>query len=246
VLHQQKAGVKVVYIGNRHESTLVARKELGVRSLHDLVGKTVAVPIRFSGHNLCLLQLMERENLNGKIHIVEMNPPDMAAALSAGSLDAYFVGEPFASQALQRHEAAVVHYVEEVWKDFICNLVIVKESMTIEDPEMIRLLVQGAARAGIWARDHAHQAAQIVTDYWKQSIDLVEFALSTPADRIRYERFVPRLDELQHMADLMVHFGLITRNDIAGVVDDRFAKQADLTGITDLNSVLGPLSTASH
>ena len=54
-LRQQGEDVKAVYIGNRHESTLVARKELAVNSIHDLVGKTVAVPMRYSGHNLSLL-----------------------------------------------------------------------------------------------------------------------------------------------------------------------------------------------
>jgi NitT/TauT family transport system substrate-binding protein len=246
VLHQQKAGVKVVYIGNRHESTLVARKDLGVRGFQDLAGKTVAVPMRYSGHHLALLRLMESQSLNGNIKIVEMNPPDMAAALLSGSLDAYFVGEPFAAKTLQRNEATRVHYVEEIWPDFICNLMIVKASLIAKEPEQIQLLVQGAARAGIWARDHVPQAAKIACQYWNQPVDLVEYALSTPAGRIRYDRYLPRLDELQHMADVMLQFGLINHNDIGGLVDDRFAGKVDLTGITDLESVLKPAGTGSH
>ena len=42
VLHQQGAGVKIVYIGNRHESTLVYRKDLKVKSFRDLAGKSIA------------------------------------------------------------------------------------------------------------------------------------------------------------------------------------------------------------
>jgi NitT/TauT family transport system substrate-binding protein len=246
VLHQQKADVKVVYIGNRNESTLVARQDLGVHRVQDLAGKTIAVPMRYSGHNLCLLQLMESLSLKGKIKVVEMNPPDMAAALLAGSLDAYFVGEPFAAKVLQRNEATLVHYVEEIWPDFICNLMIVRESMINKDPELIQLLVQGAARASKWALDHTHDAAKIVCQYWNQPSDLVEYALSTPANRIRYDQFVPRLDELQYMADLMLHFNLISHNDIAGLVDDRFAKRVDLAGITDFKSVLKPVLTAPY
>ncbi len=100
VLHQQGENVKIVYIGNRHESTLVARKDLNVTSLDDLIGKTIAVPMRYSGHNISILNLLERNGLSGRIHVVEMNPPDMAAALAVGSLDAYYVGEPFAAQTL--------------------------------------------------------------------------------------------------------------------------------------------------
>ena len=40
VLHQQGAGVKLIYIGNRHESTLVYRKDLTCNSFADLAGKS--------------------------------------------------------------------------------------------------------------------------------------------------------------------------------------------------------------
>ena len=56
VLRQQGVDVKVVLIGNRNESTLVARKTLGAKRLEDLAGSTIAVPMRFSGHNICLLK----------------------------------------------------------------------------------------------------------------------------------------------------------------------------------------------
>jgi NitT/TauT family transport system substrate-binding protein len=189
---------------------------------------------------------MERYALEGKINIVEMNPPDMPAALSAGSLDAYCVGEPFAAKALQRGDATRVHYVEEVWPDFICNLMIVKGTLIEQDPDLVRRLVAGAARAGLWARDHGEQAARIACQYWNQPLDLVQYALSTPAHRIRYDRFVPRVDEIQSLADWMRHFGLIAHNDVTGLVDDRFAREVDLSGIADWESILSPVMAASR
>jgi len=119
VLRQQGEDVKVVYIGNRHESTMVARTDLNVKGLRDLVGKTIAIPMRYSGHNISILDLIEKENLTGQINVVEMNPPDMAAALAAGSLDAYYVGEPFAAQTLMSGHSKRVFYVEDRWEIFI-------------------------------------------------------------------------------------------------------------------------------
>ena len=52
VLRQQGEDVKVVYIGNRHESTMVVRKDLHAKTLAELSGRTIAVPMRYSGHNL--------------------------------------------------------------------------------------------------------------------------------------------------------------------------------------------------
>ncbi len=237
-LRQQGEDVKVVYIGNRHESTLVARKDLDVNNIHDLVGKTVAVPMRYSGHNLSILELIENNGLEGRINVVEMNPPDMAAALSTGSLDAYYVGEPFAATTLLSGDSKLIHYVEDVWDGFICNLVLVRQDWIDEDPAAVKALVDGAVRSGIWAKNNSKEAADIASMYWNQSVDLVEYALTTPKDRIVFDKYVPEEKEMQHMADMMMHFGLIDNNDITGLIYDKFARDVDLENISGTESIM--------
>ncbi len=227
VLHQQGADVRVVYIGNRHESTLVYRKDLSIRSFSDLAGRTVAVPMRYSGHNLSLLQLVERAGMReSDLHIVELNPPDMASALASGSLDAYYVGEPFAAQTVQSGHSEVLHFVSEVWPGFICNLLLVNQDLIEEQRDVVDALVSGAARVGLWAESHPDETADVVSRYWNQDRDLVAYALQQPPGRIVYDRFVPKQNELQFLADEMLRFGLLESNDIEGLVDDRFAQRA--------------------
>ena len=238
VLRQQGEDVKVIYIGNRHESTFVARKELNVKSLDDLIGKTVAVPMRYSGHNLSILKMIDEKGLAGSINVVEMNPPDMAAALSTGSLDAYYVGEPFAAQTLKSGDAALVDYVENIWPGFICNLVVVRQKFIDQEPDVVQQLVQSAARSGIWASNDSKSAIKIAAKYWNQSESLVEYALTTPVDRIIYNQFIPVTAELQYMADLMKKFELLENSDISGLVDDRFAKAADTDNISTQESII--------
>jgi NitT/TauT family transport system substrate-binding protein len=241
VLHQQDAGVRIVYIGNRHESTLVYRKDLNVKDFADLAGKSIAVPMRYSGHNLAARRLAEKFRLGKKdLNIVEMNPPDMASALAAGALDAYFVGEPFAAQTTSTGESKVLYYVRQIWPGFICNLVLVKQSLINEHPDWVQMLVQGAARSGLWAKDHPKEAARIAAQYWNQPVALVEYALQTPPGRIVYDRFIPKESEIRQLADTMVHFKLLNNNDVHGLVDDRFARKANLEGVTDFNSILHP------
>lgn len=238
VLRQQGADVKLVCIGNRHESTLVVRKDLHIRNFSDLSGKTLAVPMRFSGHHLSVRRLMEEKGMEGQINIVEMNPPDMAAGMAAGALDAYYVGEPFAAKTVMSGHSEVLYYSEDVWKYFICNLMVVRNDFIKNDPEAVRLLVEGAARSGFWAQKNLKEAAKIAAQHWNQPPELVEFAMNTPINRVVYDHFTPRNDEMQYMADLMVRYGLIKSNDVSGLVEDRFAKEADLKGITDLKSIL--------
>ena len=92
----------MVYIGNRHESTLVARKDLQVTSLNDLIGKTVCCPLRYSGHNLSIRQSMEKLRLTGKIKVVEMNPPDMAASLKCRFLGCVLCWRTVCGQNLEK------------------------------------------------------------------------------------------------------------------------------------------------
>jgi NitT/TauT family transport system substrate-binding protein len=241
VLHQQGAGVKVIYIGNRHESTLVYRKDLQVKTFADLAGKSIAVPMRYSGHNIAVRQLGEKFGLSGpSLNIVEMNPPDMASALATGALDAYFVGEPFAAKSVRQGESKVLYYVEQIWPGFICNLLIVRQDFIEHKPHEVAALVQGAARSGYWARNNPKEAARIVAKYWNQPEELVEYALTTPVNRIVYDQFMPKQDEIQFLADEMVRFKLLEHNDTAGLVDDRFAKEAKVEGVTDFNSILHP------
>ena len=240
VLRQQGSDVKVVYIGNRHESTMVARKDLQARSLADLAGKTIAVPMRFSGHNIGLRRKLALEGLTDSVKIVEMNPPDMASAMTTGALDAYFVGEPFAAQTIQSGDASLLLRVEDIWPDFICNVVITKRSLIESDPESIRILVNGAARSGLWAKSNIDEAAEVASRYWNQPVELIKYALTEQPDRIIFNKFIPKTDEMQEIADLMVKFELASNNNISGLVYDKFAKEADLTNVTTLQSILMP------
>ncbi|HLC17212.1 MAG TPA: ABC transporter substrate-binding protein [Thermodesulfovibrionia bacterium] len=238
VLRQQGEDVRVVYIGNRHESTLVVKKDLPVQKFSDLENKTIAVPIRFSGHNIAAHLLAEKNGMLGRVKIVEMNPPDMASALTIGALDGYFVGEPFAAQTVFKGHSKVLHYVEEVWPGFICNLLVVRGEFINDHPDEFELLVHGAIRSGLWAQKNIKEAAKIASQYWNQPVELVEYAMTTPPNRIVFNQYTPVEKEMQYLADQMVHFGLTKHNDIKGLVYDRAARSVNTDGITDLKSIL--------
>jgi NitT/TauT family transport system substrate-binding protein len=246
VLHQQGEGVKVVYIGNRQESSFVVRKELNVSSLEELAGKTIAVPMRYSGHNLSLLQLMKEKGISGRINVVELNPPDMASALVSGSLDGYYVGEPFAAQTLMNGSAFLLFHVEDVWKSFICNLVIVKQELIEEQPEIVEMLVHGAVRSGFWAEKHPDQAAEIAARYWSQPVELVQYALNHPPGRVVYDQYLPKEEEMQRFADLMVEFKLTDSNDISGLIDDRYARSVEQGQVNRLEDIFSMSSSGKQ
>jgi len=241
VLRQQGEPIKVIMIGTRHESTWVVSKDLNVKSVRDLVGKKVAVPMRFSGHNIAVHRLIDEHNLAGQINIVEMNPPDMASALAAGVLDSYFVGEPFATKTILSGQSEVLHYVEDFWPDFMSNVMAVREELIDLDPELVQDLVQASVSSLAWAKAHPAEAIGIASGYWNQSPEVALYAISHPPDRVRFDRYIPLQEQYQQMADSMVAFGLLGQNDIRGLVEDRFAKAAKFQEqpATDLIAAVG-------
>ncbi len=216
----------------------MAKKELAVNNLADLQGHTIAVPLRFSGHNLALRSMLAEEGISGAVDIVEMNPPDMAAALSSGALDAYFVGEPFAAQTLWNGNANLVFRAEEKCPGFICNLLVTRESFIRKNRETVAKMVEGAVRSGSWARNNPHKAAAIAANYWSQAPELIYYALTTPADRIDYDKYIPHVAEMEHMAMQMQRFGLSQSFAVDGLVNDEFARQANNGKVSSLADIL--------
>jgi NitT/TauT family transport system substrate-binding protein len=233
VLKQQGEDIKIVYIGNRHEAALVARKDLKVKSLNDLAGRTIAVATRFSGYNITLRKLLKQQGLEGQIKVVEMPPPDMASALASGVLDAYFVGDPFAARTLKSGDATKLFNVEEVANHFISNVVIMRNDFIKNDPDIVSIFVHSAARSGFWAQRHLEQTIQIVAKSWNQPIDLIRYCLTHPKGRTVFDLYTPKQSEMQTMANDMLSLGLTKSNDISNLVDDEFAKAVPLGNITD-------------
>jgi NitT/TauT family transport system substrate-binding protein len=245
VLRSQNFPAKIVYIGNRHESTFVVRKDLRIPKgqFQALVGKKIAVPLRYSGHNIALRLLLKKFNLNDTdINIVELQPPDMPGALQSGTLDGYFVGEPFAAKSIESGSSTVLYYVEDIWPGFMCNVMIVNENFIKEEPELVRKIVHSAIRANYWVKNHLNKAEEIASLYWGQKIEIVKFAMETPKNRVVFDRYTPIKSEIKQLFDYMVEFKLIDKDKewiVDQVFDDSFAKTVNLDGITDdVSSIL--------
>lgn len=79
-------------IGNAEQ--LVVRNGSGVNSLKDLKGKKLAVPFVSTAHYQ-LLAALQDEGINPKeVQILNMRPPEIAAAWERGDIDATFIWNP--------------------------------------------------------------------------------------------------------------------------------------------------------
>src|SRR5438067_12560031 len=67
-LRSQGVPIKIVYLGHRYGSAVVVHKDGPIHSVHDLKGRVVAIPSRFSDERLIISRALKA---NG------MSPPDV-------------------------------------------------------------------------------------------------------------------------------------------------------------------------
>jgi NitT/TauT family transport system substrate-binding protein len=74
------------------------------------------------------------------------------------------------------------------------------------------------------------EAIELVSVYWGQDPDVIRHALCNPPDRVRFDLFIPKQEELDEIAREMQKSGLtVGPINLQGLVDDRFARASDVS-----------------
>jgi NitT/TauT family transport system substrate-binding protein len=224
VMRSQGVPIKIVYLGHRDGSTVMVRKDSTATSLRDLRGKTFARPSRYSNQYLVITKLMEDQGLEpGDINFVDMPPPDMPSALATGAIDAYFIGEPHAAKAELSGVGRVLYHAKDIWPRFISCVLVVREELIAERPQVVADLVRGIAESGEWAEQHRLEAAKLVAPYYRQDQKLLEYVLTQPPDRVSYRQLTPSDEDLQTIMTYALKAGILQKPiDVAQLVDRRF------------------------
>lgn len=224
ILRSQGVPVKIVYLGHRDGSTVMVAKSSTATSLRDLKGKTFARPSKYSNQYLVITKLMEDQGMEpDDINFVDMPPPDMPSALAAGAIDAYFIGEPHAAKAELAGTGRVLYFAKDIWPRFISCVLVVREELIDERPDVVRDLVRGIAESGEWAERHRLDAAKVAAPYFRQDQKLLEYVLTQPPDRVSYRHLTPTDEDMEMIQKYALKAGILQRPiDLTQLVDRRF------------------------
>jgi len=146
---------------------LVARNGSGINTVADLKGKKVGVPFVSTTH-FHLLYAMELAGLKrGDVQILNMRPPEIAAAWGRGDLDATFIWDPVLSTVKKNGKVIVTS--GELCKKGKCTFdgLIVSKKFAAENPQFMTALVKAIAKSDAdyranpkaWTGDAAKTAA---------------------------------------------------------------------------------------
>ena len=224
VLREQGVPVHIVYLGHRDGSTVIVAKNSPAKRLRDLRGKTFARPSKYSNQYLVITKLMEDEGMEpGDINFVDLPPPDMPSALAAGAIDAYFIGEPHAAKAELNGTGRVLYFAKDIWPRFVSCVLVVRDELIEEHPEVVRDLVRGIAESGEWAETHRLDAAKLAAPYFRQDQKLLEYVLTQPPDRVSYRHLTPTDEDLRAIMKYAIKAGILRKEiDLHDLVDRRF------------------------
>ncbi len=231
-LRAQGVPIKVVYLGHRYGSAVVVRRNGPVKNFTDLKGKTVAIPSRFSDERLLLFKAMKVWGMKaGDLKMVEMAPPDVSGALAAGAIDGFSMGEPFPSQAELGGFGRVLFQARDYWPDYMSCILVVRQDLIDQRPDVVQVLVDGIARSGLWldkGKPNREDAADFVGRfYYNQKPALLRWALTKPLDRVMYAPLAPRKPDFDMVRDMMIETKVLDKKiQFSDYVDTRFSDNA--------------------
>lgn len=213
----QGIGAKVVALGHRSGAVIMVKKDSPAKNLGDLRGQRVAIPSRFAVDHLYVRRLMAQYGLrDGDLTLVEMAPPDMPAALFAGSVEAYAVGEPFGAVGEIGGFARILHMTQRDWPNYICCVLAVRRELIAQSRPMVQKLVNYVMSGGQWLEEGPQNralAAQLAAepDYFNQDPRIIQFVMENPPDRVTYGDLRLIKGEFDELMDLAVQAGILRR-----------------------------------
>jgi ABC-type nitrate/sulfonate/bicarbonate transport system substrate-binding protein len=112
----------------------------------------IGVPFAFSMHNELVRYWLEGlgQALPAGLEVVTVPPPLMPDALAAGEIDAFCVGEPRGSVAVERGVGVLLLPTSAIWSAAPEKVLAVREGWAEAEPDLAGRLVRAIWRAGRW------------------------------------------------------------------------------------------------
>lgn len=211
--------IKIVAGTHRYGYALVANPEV-VGKVEDLTRDGVRLGcVREGGAADVLMNRtidkyhLERSKVLTKAR--RMNPPKLLLAIESGQLDAAFLPEQWASMA-EDLGFQMLLTAQDIWPGMQGSVMVVKEELIRDNPEVVRKLVAVNDRATRWINAHPKEAAEILVRELSVTGDKVlpaESATLTSEFKMTDGMMLRSMRRLEYTT-------AISRADVQDVIDD--------------------------
>src|SRR6201999_2895858 len=161
---------------------VAARRKRGAEPL------TFAMTFPFSTHNSQLRFWMAAGGVDPDedVRLVVLPPPFMADSLAGGQVDAFCVGAPWNSIAVDRGVGHILHFVSDILVRAAEKVLAIRQSWAEKHPETVAGLIRAASRAAVFVGrpENRAEVARILEQPQHLGID-AEVILRTLNGRLR-------------------------------------------------------------
>lgn len=143
-------------------TAIIAKRSSGIKTVPDLVGKSVAVNRSGLGEFLVVAALEQHGIDRSKVNFVYLNPPDAAPALAAGKVDAWSMWSPGVDIARVEYDAVDIFYEERDLPfqiDF--NTYLTRRDFVEQNPDLVRAFNAAIVAEAEWANANNVEAEEI-------------------------------------------------------------------------------------
>ena len=203
-----KVPIKIVAGTHKYGYGLVVNPDK-IKSIKDLERSDIRIGcVREGGAvDVLLHKTIDKYNLDeGKIlsNIQRMNPSKQVLAIKIGQLDAAFLPEQWATMA-EEFGFKMLLMSQEIWPEMQGSVLVVKEELIRDHPEVVEKLVKISQKATDWINQHPQEAAEVVARQLQEAggnLFPVEIADKATKADITPEVLLRSMNRLEYTTDI--------------------------------------------
>ena len=203
-----KVPIKIVAGTHKYGYGLVVNPEK-IKSVKDLEKPGIRIGcVREGGAvDVLLHRAIDKYNLDEEkilSRIQRMNPPKQVLAIKTGQLDAAFLPEQWATMA-EKSDFKMLLMSQDVWPEMQGSVLVVKEELIRDHPEVVEKLVKISQRATDWINQYPQGAAEIVARQLQEAggslfpVEITDMATKT---KITPEVLLRSMNRLEYTTDI--------------------------------------------
>jgi len=203
-----KVPIKIVAGTHKYGYGLVVNSDK-IKNIKDLEKLDIRIGCVSEGGavDVLLRRTIEKYNLDEEkilSRIQRMNPPKQVMAIKTGQLDAAFLPEQWATMA-EDFGFKMLLMSQDVWPEMQGSVLVVKEELIRDHPEVVEKLVKISQKATDWINQHPQEAAEIVARQLQEaggSLFPVEIADIATKTEITPEVLLRSMNRLKYTTDI--------------------------------------------
>jgi NitT/TauT family transport system substrate-binding protein len=165
VFANAKVPIKIIAGTHKYGYGLVVNPDK-VKTIQDLEKPDIRIGcVREGGAvDVLLHKIIDKYNLKEEkiiSNIRRMSPPKQILAIQSGQLDAAFLPEQWSTMA-EEFGFRMLLMSQEVWPGMQGSVLVVKEELIKNHPDLVKKLVRVSKRATNWANQYPQEAAEVV------------------------------------------------------------------------------------